>query len=374
MLKKTDVYQEPYRLFFPLGILFLLCGVLIWLPQIWNNDQYPVALHRFLVLNSFVGFFIAGFLMTAVPKFSQTMTARAFEVWIFLGVTLTGITLAHLEEEKITFMISALQALLILFFLISRIFKRKQNPPYTFIFIFVGLLMWLLSALGSAFIDFDMFKNLHYEGAIAAIILGVGSRLIPGIFGHIEIVQTQRNLYEQPKSILATVPKYFFAVLIMFIGSYFLKETTGTATRAIVVTFISMQFWKLYQLPKSKTALTISIWSSAWLIVLSFLLKAFWDEGNIHASHAFFINGLVLLSLLIATRVIQSHGPKDADLENWKGLYIITGIIFCASLTRITAYLLPESYLRHLGYSSLLLSVGILAWSIKYLRFVLIKK
>ena len=81
---------EPYRMFFPIGLLCLIMGVLLWLPQLWNAGNYPIVAHRFLMLNGFSAFFITGFLMTAVPKFSQTDTANYLEIYSFLVVSFVG--------------------------------------------------------------------------------------------------------------------------------------------------------------------------------------------------------------------------------------------------------------------------------------------
>jgi uncharacterized protein involved in response to NO len=362
--------KEPYRLFFPLGVLFLLWGALIWLPLIWGGGGYPVLAHRYLMLNGFVGCFIGGFLMTAVPKFSQTTTANLWEVFLFLVVTVLGVGLAYGEWADLVFLISSLQALIILFFLFSRILKRRANPPYSFVFIFVGLFLWLFSGLAGIFFDAEAFKHLHYEGAIASIILGVGSRLIPGILGHVEIVNSQRAKYEKRISVLKTVPLPFFLIMLSFVVSYFLSESLGRVIRAFDVLIIGFMYWRLWKTPVEKTALTWSIWSAAWLVVLSFVVKAFTFDGLIHMSHFFFIGGVVLLSLLIATRVLQSHGPKDKTLEQSNVLYFVTGLIILAAATRVSAYLLPDLYLSHLGYSSLLLSSAVIIWSIKYLWYI----
>jgi hypothetical protein len=188
--------------------------------------------------------------------------------------------------------------------------------------------------------------------------------------GHTEIVGAQKKVYEQPMSLLKTVPLPFFSLIVLYAVSFFLSPVIGHIVSAFVVTVIGMVFWRLWKFPAERTALTWSLWITGWLIVLSYLLRAAWPDGMIHAGHAFFINGLVLLTLLIATRVIQSHGPKDKTLENWKGLYAVTGILFLASVTRVTAYLMPEHYLSHLGYASILLVLGALTWSLKYLRYV----
>lgn len=361
--------SEPYRLFFPLGTLSLLWGILLWLPQIWSPGEYPVLLHRALMLNGFEGSFIAGFLMTAVPRFSKTWHASSFEVGAFLLVSVVALLSASLDQERALLIFSSLQPLILLGFMLRRMVKRKENPPYSFIFIFAGLLLWFLSGALGAFIDVEGFKDLHYEGAVASIILGVGSRLIPGILGHVEIVQGQRQLYERPVPLIATVPKSFFALVLSFIASYFMPEYAGSIVRALVVLVIAMGFWRLWKAPRERTALTWCLWTSAWMILVSFLLKALWQEGMIHASHSFFISGVVLLSLLIGTRVLVSHGPKDKTLENRRVLYVISFFTILAAATRVSAFLMPDAYLSHLGYSSLILSLAVLIWCASYLRF-----
>ena len=318
------------------------------------------------MLNGFFGCFACGFLMTAVPKFSQTDSASWYEIIAFLSVTCFGLWPAYADKPPLVFFISALQPSIILFFLLTRIFHRKQNPPYSFIFLFVGLIHWLVSALLSIFIDAEAFKHLHYEGAIACMILGVGSRLIPGILGHLEIVSTQK-----PIPLYRTLPVTFLLIVISFSMSYFLPESSGGILRALVVSYIGITYWHLQKFPVIRSSLPWSVWIASWMIVLSFLLKAFWQEGLIHISHAFFISGIVLLTLLVATRVLQSHGPKDPSLENSKTLYWVTFLLVLAAATRVSAFLLPHLYLSHLGYSSLILSLAVIIWSIKYLRFIL---
>ena len=165
----------------------------------------------------------------------------------------------------------------------------------------------------------------------------------------------------------------FFGLVLGFCLSYFLSTDFGELIRAAVVCYIGITYWRLFKLPVERTALTLSLWSCGWLILSSFILKALWREENIHVGHAFFLNGVVLLCLLIATRVIQSHGPNDKNLENSKVLYVTVILIFIAGATRVSAFLLPELYLTHLAYSALMLTSAVLVWSGKYLRFVSVK-
>jgi uncharacterized protein involved in response to NO len=365
------IKKDPFRLFFPLGILFLVVGVLIWVPRIWDAENYPVLLHRSLVLNGFVACFIGGFLFTAVPRFSQTEFASGIEIMGLLSLILLSVCAGHFEREDLVFLFSGLTGLFILIFLARRMPKRKANPPYSFVFLFAGLLLWIISGISSYFGGGEEMKELLYHGAVMAIILGVGSRLLPGIMGHTEIVSAQKEKYERPVGLLKTIPPFFLFLMVSFTVSFFIGGVWAAWIPALVVLVIGMSYWQLWKLPVERSALTMCLWSTAWLIVLSYLLRAVWSEGMIHGSHAFFINGLVLLSLLIGTRVIQSHGPKDKGLENWKGLYVVTLLMFLSSMTRVSAYLLPERYLSHLGYASILLLLGVFLWAGKYLRYVL---
>ncbi len=220
-------FHEPYRLFFPLGILFLLSGSVIWVPKIWGSlDSYPVFLHRSLMLNGFVASFIAGFLMTAAPRFSQTESSRFFEIASFMLITLVGLFFAAIDAESIVFFISSVQAFILLTFMLSRIKTRKANPPFSFIFVIVGLGLWLVSGVLCAFTSDSVFTKLHYEGAISAIIIGVGCRLIPAILGHSEIILPQHN-FQAPgklKPLYSVIPPVFTLVMLTFVLSYFLSQ------------------------------------------------------------------------------------------------------------------------------------------------------
>lgn len=368
---KKRIELDPFRLFFPMGIIFLVIGTLLWLPHIWDKDAaYPVLLHRCLVLGGFTTCFITGFLMTAAPKFSQSFPAQSSEIFLMVLTIFVGIVAAINEMSDLVYATTSFQSLILLFFLVRRLIHRKSNPPYSFLMIPIGLLFWMASGILCIFFDDDLFKRLHYEGAIATIIIGVGSRLIPGILGYNQIVTNQRNVYEQKLSLHATIPTHFYMIFVIFWISYFIDFQWGAYLRLFVVSYVGVFYWQLLKIPPIKTALTRCIWFCCWMIWLSFLFSAIWLDGHIHATHKFFVSGIVLLSILVGTRVIQAHGAKDPSLENIKSLYFITASIILAGMTRVTAILWPDIYFSHLGYSSFFLNLGILWWSFIFLRYV----
>ena len=65
--------REPYRVFFPLGILCGLAGVAIWpLYSFGLTATYSGRSHALVQIFGFLYAFIAGFLLTAVPRFTGT--------------------------------------------------------------------------------------------------------------------------------------------------------------------------------------------------------------------------------------------------------------------------------------------------------------
>src|SRR5262245_3977047 len=66
---------DPYRIFFPLGILLGVMGVLIWPLYYFGLTQgYSGRAHAFVQTDGFLFAFVAGFLLTAIPRFTATET------------------------------------------------------------------------------------------------------------------------------------------------------------------------------------------------------------------------------------------------------------------------------------------------------------
>jgi uncharacterized protein involved in response to NO len=72
--------KDPFQLFFPLGALLAVASVLPWTAQLYGQGGYPRELHRVLMINGFLLSFVAGFLMTAITRFTGTHFATKGEV------------------------------------------------------------------------------------------------------------------------------------------------------------------------------------------------------------------------------------------------------------------------------------------------------
>src|SRR5437667_6622225 len=71
-----EIHGKPtdaYRIFFPLGIVLGVFGVSIWpLYYFGVTEGYSGRAHAFVQTDGFLYAFIAGFLLTAIPRFTGT--------------------------------------------------------------------------------------------------------------------------------------------------------------------------------------------------------------------------------------------------------------------------------------------------------------
>lgn len=349
----AKICAEPYRLFFPLGLLALVLGVSLWILPVLSLGGYPVKAHGRLMFNGFIAFFIGGFLMTALPRFSQTRSARFWEVALFLLAGLTGFIFEPFF---------VLQPIVLTFFLLSRVKHKKRKPPAVFIFVGAGLALWSVGAIGwVAFPETAIFRRLARDAAPMLALLGVSARIIPGIQERAPILPPKEG------------EKISFLLLLslaLFIASYFLDEVLAGWLRFAVAGFFSINYWNIFSVPPLNTRLSFALWGAGWALVAAFLYQALSGIGVVHEVHGIFINGFVMLALLIGTRVVQSHSLNLKELEDKKPLYWIFLLTFSSSLTRVAAPYAGALYFELLAVASILLLLSTGLWCAKYLKLV----
>src|SRR5690242_15867844 len=75
--------QDPYRTLFPIGVAFAVIGALLWPLALWVGIPYPGVLHPVLMIEGFELAFVAGFLLTILPRVTRTdVTDRREVPWV----------------------------------------------------------------------------------------------------------------------------------------------------------------------------------------------------------------------------------------------------------------------------------------------------
>ena len=83
----ADLGREPFRIFFPMGVIAGIIGVALW-PLHFANvlELYPGLGHARIMAYGLFGAFIFSFLGTAMPRMLSAQPLHAFQVMPLVGV------------------------------------------------------------------------------------------------------------------------------------------------------------------------------------------------------------------------------------------------------------------------------------------------
>lgn len=358
---------DAYRIFFPAGWLLAFWGVLLWILFPWNLVSYPGIHHPDIMMGGFFLCFVCGFLMTAVPKFTGTFGPTVLDQKLSFAV-LAILFFSLLPAGKVPFYLAVvINFIFLIYFSARRVLVRKNNPPDSFIFVgfglitgIVGVLILLANELTEVNSQVYMLGRLFFlQTYIMCLVLGVGSRLVPALLGWAPLPTEAKHSSKDKK--------IFFVLGGLFVVTY-LCESIGetlhaTILRALVISFITLKYWKLYKFPNRKAVQTWGLWLSAWSVVLGVWGIVFFPQLRIHLLHIIYISGLGLMTFMIAVRVTLSHGNHEMSLEKKsKILAVGGGLLFLAGFTRFSAGIRPDIYQSHLLYAAITWIAGLLLW------------
>lgn len=325
--------SEPYRIFFPLGFVLGFWGVFLWVLYAFMGLPYPSVPHSYLMIGGFLTAFTNGFLMTAIPRFTGTFHAEKYEVSIsFLSLLVLLFSSPSSIALKSLCLIIGHSNLVIFF--IRRFRRRKTSLPVLFLFIPLSL---FFSVLGNGLVFLNIFwgvgsnqefllgRTLSFTTMMLGLVMGIGSRLIPMFLGN------------GPAGVLKN--HWVYLLLLDFFGSYFVQiywsENLGLWMRFLAVAFITIFVWKIQRKPLNPSKLSIGLWISCWGLLVGTAGGVVFPNYLIHWMHLVYIAGFGLMTLMIGSRVILSHGGFDVfkEVEHFHFRFILISI-FAAALLR----------------------------------------
>ena len=377
--------KDPYQWFFPAGILFGILGTGFWIA-FWLKiiPFYPAPQHSEAMIGGFLLTVAIGFLMTAVPKFTGTLSATFLEK-ASLFVLVLGLWGASFLTERFYFhLILLLEILLLVRFALSRFLKSVFRPTPSFILVAFGIFSvltgdilfclhdkYLLSAGWVFFARLLVFYALFFF-----LVLGIGTQLVPSILG---IARPQASTIQPPTPLnqpttdwraLFRFILYGILIFFSFVMEAFLNMEWGRLLRAVVVTFIMLYHWRIYLLkPLTTGILNRCLWGSAWMVVLGVWPPVLHPSFAVHGAHILFIGALSLMVFVIMTRVSLSHGGHPLTVEKKaKGLWMLLIFLGAALVTRLLAPFV-QNYYSHLAYASIFWIAAAICWSAQMLLF-----
>jgi uncharacterized protein involved in response to NO len=373
---------DPYRILFPLGIVLGTAGVSIWpLYHYGMTAGYSGRAHAFAQTSGFLYAFIAGFLLTAIPRFTGTEPPSRTVQWVLAGM----ITLSAIGSEFQFFGVGDATFAAAHFFVIAlamrRFVRRQQEPPETFSLVGLGLIGGALGAVinagvSSSFIDpfwYLLGKRILTEGMVLLLVLGIGGFLGPRLLGFAALPKfgVVREATAQPINRILFYKVAGLAVLLSVIAQYGFAFPGMAFVRAAAATAVIVSTIQPWRLPAVRTTLAWCVWTAHWLVIVSLWLVAVAPRYQIDLLHVMFIGGFTLLILAVGTRVTLSHGGHNLahERKSWPlRIGLTTGLI--AMLARVGAPFSSLTYFEHLAWAALLWIAGMLFWGFYLLRLI----
>ncbi len=371
MLKLSSAFaaicREPYRLFFPLGVLAGTIGIAQWfLYAVGLVHSYSGFFHSSLQTMVYINCFIAGFLMTALPRFTMSAPARGWEVigvlMIFLGI---GIYLVF-EEWVIAESILLGWYAFLMYFALSRIRQRPRNmpggnPPRELVWVPValayGIIGTVILMLGQTKLlpiwALKVGKPMMEQGFLTALVMGVGSFLIARLMG----ITRPSSLGIQGH--LGCALLFFVSFWVEGLG----QPVPGYLLRALAVTIVFYQAHILGQWPRASAFFVKWAWGSVWMVVLGFWGAGLWNKYQTVMLHLTFLGGFSLMTFAVASMVILSHAGQSHRLQTgpW-ALWVLAPAVLTALAYRLAVALWPDLYFQLLGMAAGVWMMGAWIW------------
>jgi len=382
-MEAHGIRTDPYRIFFPLGIILGTLGVSIWPAYYYGlTEGYSGRAHAFVQTDGFLYAFIAGFLLTAIPRFTGTeapsrgiqyslafviaVSAIAFELQIFEAGQ-TGFMIAH-------FMLIGLAA--------RRFRRRQQDPPETFSLVGLGLLCGAIGAVINAAMVWNVMepswdlvgKRMLTEGMVLLLVLGIGGFLGPRLLGFAQMpqfVKVGAQVSKQNNNRGLLYKTAGVVVLLSLIAEYRLGIFVMSFVRAAAATAVIFSTIEPWRLPSVRSTLAWCVWAAHWFVIIAVWLVALAPRYRIDFLHVLFIGGFTLLIFAVGTRVTLSHGGYPLAQERKSSpLRIGLGTGLVAMLARVGAPFAGFTYFAHLAWAAWFWIGGILFWGFYLIRLI----
>ncbi len=367
----SSINENPYRLFFPAGLVLGFWGVALWILFFFGRIAYPGTVHPDVMMGGFLLCFATGFLLTAAPRLTASFPMTKGEAWVFFPLLAAQVAASFVFNKTYFFAAGVLLLASLVLFLVRRFRSRTVRPPDSFMFIGAGLILTIVSLAG-LLIDtvsplpwylVSCAREYFFQGFILFMVIGVGTKLIPMLTGHAAF-DLQAGSVTRSRS-LSVLLLAFIATFVA--GPVFPRE--ALLVRGVLLAAIFVLYWKILRLPKSRTWQSWGLWVSAWMMGSGVLLSGIYTDYRIHFLHIYFISGLGLLTLMIATRVTLAHGGHGLQLESRsKTLPAVIILILMAAAARAAAGFVHTSYLDHLLYASLIWCAALLLWASVFVK------
>jgi uncharacterized protein involved in response to NO len=360
---------EPFRLFFPLGVVLSWIGVGHWLLYATGVTRtYSCMGHGLVQMQSFAMAFAVGFLLTALPRRTRAAAPSGFEMALLALALVVTATSAIAESWVASEVAYGSVFAILLQFALRRFRRGGRRPPAAFVLIPLAFLQGLAGAVAIAVSTFPsappwtegLGRLLVEQGVFLCLVIGVGSLFLPLVAGAPPPPDLDSSPREKAKALA------YFAAGAAIVASLF-AETAGFAcsaplARAAVVALglgLGGGAWRRPGKPGLHRRL---IWLSAWLVPAGVAASGIWPDYRVPALHVLFIGGFGLLMFSVATHVSLGHLGLERLALGRPPAVALFGVLFLLAMAARVAADFAESYFGHLAWAAGLWIAASMVW------------
>ena len=355
--------REPFRVFFPLAVLFGWAGVGPWLLYATGvSSTYSCYAHGLVQMQAFMPALAVGFLLTALPRRTQSAVPTGTEMVVAASMLVVGATAALAEHTLL-----AEGSYLILLVLLARFAVRRlggrgavRRPPAAFVLIPLALLNGAVGGVllmaGSAP---ALGRLLVEQGVFLCLVVSVGALILPLIGG----TPPPADLDESPRE---RARLFLYVALGLAIDGGLVVEAAGLVrvgplVRAVAVA-VGLALAGVWHAPKQPELHRWLAWVGAWLTPSGLAAAALLPDYRVPALHVLFIGGFATLGLGVATHVSFGHlGLEMGARRRPPAVVALTVGLILTLLARVVADW-SDSYFAHLGWAAAAWIAGTAIW------------
>ena len=370
-------FAEPFRIFFPIGLLLGAIGVALWPLYVWHAIAfYPAQAHVRLMIEGLMGSFIIGFLGTAGPRLLDASPLIAAETCALLALQIVSAFLHLTQRQTAGDTVFLVLLLLFLGLLARRARARHDLPPPQFVLVLFGLVnaiagVFLITAAKS--MVNGLFANqlgslMLNEGFILFPILGVGAFFFPKLLGGAKPEPSDLRI-----AAALWVKRAAIAVVtaVVIWGSFVLEALGWIRTAALVRGLTTLTYFvtqgHLLEKPSPANAgfLAHCFRLGALLLVAGLFLPVALPGYRLANLHLTFIGGFSIILFTVSTRVILGHaGQSHSFRKRLRFLIAALALLIVAMIARVGADFIPPARNSHLVYAALIWILAATVWLI----------
>lgn len=371
-----DLGREPFRIFFPEGVLAGILGVALW-PLYFGGltTFYPGQLHPRIMVYGMFGGFMVGFLGTAMPRLLSAPALGARNVLLLVSLHL--VMVLSFATQHVLLGDGLFLVLIGLFgvMMARRARHRKDLPPPGFVLVGLAFVCAVMGAIIALFQPWNeetatRWVALHwlltYQGFVLLPILGIGPFLLPRFFG----LASPQEFGDDLNLSAAWKRKAALALAagLLIVGS-FLIETAGWFRVAYAVRFgvtlvyLLLEF-PMHRAPKASNVLGASLRLAFGALLSGFILTALFPAFQMSLMHLTLVGGFAVILFTVATRVVFGHSGHLEKLKTGnRWMLVAVALMLLGMATRISGDFWPKIMASHYRYGALLWIGGVLLWS-----------